>query len=252
MLIKLVDWNTMAIAGSRSAIAALLLIAVLRRPRISGSSAQIGGAIAYALTVLLFVAATRMTTAANAILLQYTAPVYIAIFGAWFLGEKTSVIDWLTIFVVLGGMALFFLDDLSAGGMWGNVCAILSGVSFAWLALFLRKQKAGSPLESVLLGNILAAVIGIPFMFHSAPSMSGSAALLLLGVFQLGLPYILYSSAIRHVSALEAMLLPVLEPLLNPLWVSMIVGELPGKHAILGGMVVLAALTVRSLLTLRG
>ncbi len=102
-------------------------------------------------------------------LLQYTAPIYVAFLGAWFLGERARWFDWITIFVVIGGMALFFLDHLTPGNLLGNVCAILSGGGFACFVLFMRKQKNESPLETVLLGNLFTGLIGLPFMFESMP-----------------------------------------------------------------------------------
>lgn len=252
LLIKSVDWNPIAIAGTRSAIASVLIAAVLRRPKVTWSFAQIGGALSYAATVILFVTANKLTTAANAILLQYTAPIYVALFGAWFLKERTGWLDWAVIAAVFGGMSLFFLDELSSGHFWGNIIAILSGLSFAGMVLFMRRQKHESPLESVLLGNLLTAFIGLPFMFQGPlPQVSGWVALSLLGLFQLGISYILYASAIKHVTALEAILIPVIEPLLNPVWVFLLLGERPGPWALLGGVVVIVAVTFRSLHGLR-
>jgi drug/metabolite transporter (DMT)-like permease len=250
MLIKWVDWHPVAIAGVRSAIAALLLLAICRQPRFTWSFAQIGGAFCLAGTLIFFVMATRMGTAANAILLQYSAPIYVALFAAWFLGEKTTRFDWLVILAVIFGMSMFFLDDLRPGYFWGNILAIISGMFFAAFVMFMRKQKDGSPLETVILGNILTAILALPFMFESAPSLMGWVGLGLLGVFQLGLPYVLYARAIKHVKALEATLIPIIEPLLNPLWVFLVIGEAPGPWAMLGGAVVLASVTVRCLITI--
>jgi len=251
ILIKWVEWNTLAIAGGRSAIAALILIIALRRFYFRLSKVKVATAVAYTSTVVLFVAANKLTTAANAILLQYTAPIYIAIFGAWFLGERTSLIDWVSIAVVMIGMVLFFFDSLTTAGMLGNVLAMISGLSFAWLALLLRKQKDGSPIESILLGNILTALIGAPFFFESTPSASSVVGLLLLGIFQLGIPYVLYGKAVKHVTALEATLIPALEPILNPIWVLLLMGEKPGTWALAGGSIVLLVITGRSVLRLR-
>ena len=245
ILIKLVSWNPLAIAGMRSAISAVFLLVVIRKPRIDWSFNQVAGAFAYSATVILFVAATKSTTAANAILLQYTAPIYIALFGAWFLKEKTSLIDWVTILFVVGGMVLFFVDDLKFGDLIGNILAILSGVSFACLIIFMRKQKSGSPLESVFLGNVLTALIGLPFMFQSMPDAKSWLGLGLLGVVQLGIAYVLYSIAIKHVTALEASLIPVIEPILNPIWVFLMLGEVPGNWALVGGLIVLVSVTTR-------
>jgi len=245
LLIKWVSWSPLAIAGARSAIAAVVLLVALRHPHFSWSFAQVGGAVVYTTTVILFVVATKLTTAANAILLQYTAPVYAALFGAWFLGERVAWLDWVIIAAVLGGMTLFFLDRLTPGGLWGNICAIASGVSYAGLVTFLRKQKSGSPLESILIGNLLTALVGLPFMLQGPPGGASWVGLIFLGVFQLGLSYVLYSTAIKYITALEAILVAVVEPILNPLWVFLLIGEAPGRWALLGGTVVLIAMTVR-------
>jgi drug/metabolite transporter (DMT)-like permease len=249
-LIKWVDWHPLAISGMRSAIGAAVLFAVFRPRRFTWSWLQLGAAVAYAATVTLFVVANKTTTAANAILLQYTAPVHVALFGAWFLGEKPRRLDWIALTLVLGGMVLFFLEDLSMTGLWGNLAALASGLSFAWLALFLRRQKEGSPVEAILFGNLLAALIGLPFMLQSSPTDAGWLGLTLLGVFQVGLPYALFARAIREVTALEAMLIPTIEPVLNPLWVLLLLGEAPGRLALLGGAIILTAVTGRGLLPL--
>jgi drug/metabolite transporter (DMT)-like permease len=251
LLIKSVNWNPLAIAGMRSAIATVVILLYMGRPRFTWSAAQIGGAVTYAGTVILFVTATKLTTAANAILLQYTGPIWVAIFGKWFLGEKTTRTDWLMIGAVLVGMALFFMDKLSSGGLAGNIVAIGSGVAFGWFILFMRKQKDQSTIESPLLGNIIAAAIGIPFMFGSAPDLTGWAALAALGVFQLGLSYILFAAAVKHASALDSILVPTIEPLLNPIWVFILLGERPGPWALAGGAIVLIAVTARSVLMAR-
>jgi len=251
LFIKLVSWNPVAIAGLRGFIAMVVLIVYVRHPHFTWSFAQIGGAIAYAVTVTLFVIATKLTTAANAILLQYTAPVYVAFLGSWILKERVLWFDWLIVLTVIGGMALFFLDHLTPGNQLGNVSAILSGVGFACFVLFMRKQKNESPLETVLLGDFFTGLIGLPFMFESIPGALSWLGLLFLGVVQLGLSYILYSEAIKHVTALEAILIPGIEPILNPIWVFLMLGEAPGKWALVGGFVVLVSVTIRSLIAVR-
>ena len=253
VLIKSIDWPPMAIAGGRSAIAIPIILLCVGRPRFTFTVAQIGGAVGYALTVVLFVFATRMTTAANAIFLQYTAPIYVALIGRWYLNERASRIDWLVIAVALIGIALFFLDRLTVAGMWGNIIALGSGLAFASVALFLRKEKAGSPIASIVLGNLIVALAGLPFML-SAPSLgtSGLWRLVLLGTVQLGLPYVFYAAAIKHVTALEATLIPLLEPVLNPLWVMLALGERPGPWANVGALLVLSAVLGRGLMMIRG
>lgn len=248
ILIKLVDWNPVAIAGIRSAVAALLMWAYVKRPHFTWSAAQLGGAVAYAATVILFVVANKMTTSANVILLQYTAPIYVAIFGHLLLGEKTTRMDLVAIIMVFLGMGLFFRDELSPGAFWGNILAVLSGVTFALVAVLLRMQKQGSPIESVILGNILAAIIAIPFMTGPYPDVKGWVVLVFMGLFQLGLSYILYSYALIHVTAMEGILIPLIEPVLNPIWVLIFTGEKPGIWALVGGILVLIAVTTRSII----
>lgn len=251
LLIKIIAWHPMAIAGGRSAIAALFLFLLLekRRPRWSWQMAA--GALAYASTLTFFVAATKTTTAANAILLQYTAPVYVAILGAWLLKERTKPADWAVIAVIVLGIAMFFLDDISAGNRLGNILAIISGISFALLIVLFRLQKDAAPVESVFWGNVLTALISLPFIRAPFPDINGLVALLVLGVLQIGLAYLLYTAAIRHVTALEGILIPTIEPVLNPVWVFLIIGEQPGLWALTGGIIVIVTVTVRCIASAR-
>lgn len=248
LLIKIIQLDPLTIAGLRGLIAgSALLVVTNRRLKLTWSAPQLAGAVAYATTMLLFVSATKMTTAANAILLQYTMPVYTALFGAWLLREKVTPRDWAAITIVLGGMALFFFDRLSTGGMIGNIMAILSGVTFALIIIFMRMQKEGSPLETVILGNLLTALVCLPWIVKAPPAPADWWPLLYLGLFQLGLPFLIYSRAIKQVSALDAVLVQTVEPLLNPIWVFLVIGEVPGSWAIAGGAVVICVVTYRNM-----
>jgi drug/metabolite transporter (DMT)-like permease len=247
VLIKSVEWPSLAKAGARSAIACVLLVCWLRRPKFTWSASQIGAALAYAGTVSLFVVANDRTTAANAIFLQYTAPIYVALLGSWLLGEPARRIDWICIVIALGGIALFFCDQFSPRGLTGILAALASGVSFGVMVMLLRKERDASPASALLLGNILTAAIGLPFAIGHPLAAPEAGALALLGVVQLGIPYILYSLAIRHVTALEAILVPMLEPILNPLWVDLAKGERPGPWSLVGGALVLGAVLLRGL-----
>lgn len=245
VLIKLVNWNPLAIAGMRSLIAAVVIFLFLKKPVFTWSKAQVGAALAYASVMICFVTSTHLTTAANAALLQFTSPIYIGLFSYFVLREKVSRVDWVAIILVMVGMGLFFLDDLSFSHFWGNVIGVFTGISFAVMVLLLRKQKDASPMESVLLGNVLAGVITLPFMFHSMPSVHSWIGLLLLGTVQLGLAYVLYATAVKHLSAIESALIPVIEPLFNPLWVLLFVGEVPGIWTLTGGILVVIGVTGR-------
>lgn len=252
MLIKAVPWSALAVAGGRGLIAAGVLWLVHRDLRFHFSRWQVIGALCYAGCTILFVSATKLTTAANAILLQYTAPVWVALLGAWLLGERARRIDWITIAVVLVGMGLFFAENLALAHTLGNALAVASGVAFAAMTVALRRQKDTSPVESIILGNLLAALIGLPWLWQApALNATGWGALLALGIVQLGVSYWLYARAIRHVTALEAVLIPVIEPILNPLWVLLVMGERPSSTALLGGAVVLLAVTARAWIAVR-
>ena len=253
VLLKSVDWPPVAVGGGRGLVAALFLLAVGGRSlRFTWSPLQLATALAYTGCTVLFAAATKLTTAANAILLQYTAPVWVALFGAWLLGERARRADWWTIAASFVGMAVFLYDGLQFHSLTGIVLAIASGVAFAAMILLMRKQKDGSTLEAVILGNLLGFLIGLPAMASAGlPDARSLVALLLLGVVQLGIPYLLYSRAIRHVTALEGVLIPVIEPILNPIWVMLVIGEKPSPLALAGGAIVLGAVTWRAVDSIR-
>ena len=249
LLIKSIPWHPLAISGLRGGIAAIVIYAFSKDRKIIITYEKLFAACLYTLVVTLFVVANKLTTAGNAILLQYTAPVYVALFGYMFLGEKSTFIDWITIFILLGGLTLFFLDDLSFDGYLGNALAILSGMSFAALTISLRKQKNHNPSDSILLGNILTLIIGLPLIISETSfNLHSIILILILGTIQLGVPYILYTTAIKHVTALDAIIFPVVEPILNPILVFFILGETLGPWAFLGGALVLGSVVLRGLL----
>lgn len=251
LLIKLLPLPPLAIAGFRSAIAAGVMFLWTRRKgplKPVWTWAQLGSIISYMFTVVLFVWATKQTTAANAILLQYTAPVWVALFSAAVTKERLQKIDVIVVTCVMLGMVVFFLDALTPGAMFGNLLAVASGIAFAGVALFMRAQRGTSTTESIILGNVLTAIVCIPIAGEiPAAEMDWIAPLLVLGVLQLGVSYLLYSWALAHVTALEAVLITVLEPLLNPVWVGLALGEVPSVTAVAGGGVVLSAIVWRGL-----
>ena len=259
LLIKLVDWNVAAIWSARSAIAAAGLWAV-RRPSLRSTSARISAAewraaCALAATTGLFILANKLTTAANAILIQYSAPIWVALLGSWLLGERTTRLDWLTILAVLAGITLFFFEQLTFDHVAGNLVALGSGVAFALNTLWFRKVAItpdatgpSDPLRPMLLGNLIGAALGAPFLLLSPPpGLTGWSALAALGLVQQAAAYLCYARAIRHATALEAMLVPIIEPILSPVWVAIAFGERPGPWAILGGAIVVGAVTTRAI-----
>lgn len=250
LFIKIIDWNPLTIAGFRSLIASLVVLLYLKRPEFHWSFPQIAAALANAATMLLFVSANKSTTSANAILLQYIGPVFTAFIGAALLREQARLEHWIAFLLVALGMILMFMDKLGGGRMLGNVLALLSAITFSFYFVFMRMQKDGSPLESILLSHWIVAAIGIvASMFLPIPSVSLKAvgAIAVLGLFQVGVAAILFAAAITRISAVSANLIAVIEPVFNPIWVFLALGETPGPNAIIGGLIIVVAVTGASL-----
>ncbi len=247
VMIKAISWGPMAILGARSIFSTLLLLVYVRRFPIHWTRWKIAATIGHVLTASLFVTATKLTTAANAIFLQYTAPVYIVLLGAWFLKERPSRNDWISMAIIFAGMALFFGDRLSFNGLEGNLLAVLSGVTLAVMNVSLRAQKDSDPAESILLGSLFIAIVGFPFVLKESWTITNWLIILYLGLVQIGLAFVFFTTAIKHVPAIEATLISTLEPVLNPVWVFLFVGEQPGRFALLGGVIVLAGVALNAI-----
>jgi drug/metabolite transporter (DMT)-like permease len=254
LFIKIIDWNPIAIAGTRSLIASAVIFLYLKHPRIHLSFPQIAAAVANAATMLLFVSANKTTTAANAILLQYLAPVATVFIGAVLLKERARVEHLVALPLVAAGMTLLFFDELGGGKLLGNVLASLSAITFSFYFVFMRMQKDGSPLESILLSHWLTAGICLVVsLFLPLPRVTAEslAAVAVLGIVQIGLSAIFFSFAIKRVPAVQANLIAVIEPVFNPVWVFLAIGEAPGSAAIMGGVIIILAVTVASVISAR-
>jgi len=245
-LIKSTELNGLALGSARAGIAALVLMLYLRR-KVHLTWYHLLGAATYAVNSFLFVLANRLTTAANAILLQFTAPVWVALFARWFLKERVRRSDWVSIAVVTVGMVLFFLGDLESGHIVGNIVALISGVGMAAFVIVAKLTPGRDAAEYVLLGNGVCFLTGLPFLLASAGSinLNSGLAIVALGVFQLGIPYILYTRAIAVVSSLEAILITILEPILNPIWVALLTGETPSLLTLVAGLIVIGTVILR-------
>lgn len=244
LLIKSIPWHAMTITGIRGVFAAIVMAIYMRRPRITFSFPVIMGALSLSGTTVLFVFANKLTTAANAIVLQYTAPIFVLIISIVFFKKRARALDIASVIVVFIGMALFFFDQLKADAMLGNILACLSGITFAGVFL-MNKAPGAKPEEAVLLGHLINAAIGLPFVFNNItfePAAWGAVAL--LGIFQLGLAYVLFTIGIKFTQPIPASLISTLEPLLNPVWVFMLYGETPGIWALAGGVIVIATVVV--------
>jgi len=245
--IKLCGLDGFQIASGRSAVAALVIFALFPSARALPTRRTLAVAVAYAATVVLFVLATKHTTAANAIFIQDTAPLYVMLLSPLVLRERPTRQELAAAPVYACGLGLFFFDQLSPGQLTGNLLAVASGVAFASCIVGLRWVR-GSDLAAVAWGNVIAAAGALPFALGGpAPTTLDLGLLLFLGTFQLGFSYALFSIGLRHVSAIEASLLMLLEPVLNPVWTFLLAGERPGPWALAGGAVILAATLWRTL-----
>lgn len=247
VFIKAIPWNAFVISGSRSLIAGLVCVAYMRARRMSFrlNRQSVGGGVALCLTMTLFVIANKLTTAANAIVLQFTAPVFIMIFSVLFLKKHFSRADVAAVALVMGGVSLFFLDQVTPGRMLGNVIALGSGMAFAAMFMQMGGGHGADRMSAILLGDLLCAVLAIPFLILDPPEVLPRPVVytLILGVVQLGIPYILLAKASEHCPPLACSLLSAVEPLLNPLWVFLFDGETPGLPALIGAAVIIVTVT---------
>lgn len=247
LFIKIVDLHVLAITGVRSLGAAGVLFLYIKKVRWHWRPYFIGGVLAYSSMVILYVFSIRLTTAANAIFLQFTAPVWVIIFGYFILKEKVTLMDVGILSIMFSGMGLFFLDELSLSGLWGNLMALCAGICLALVTVTIRREKE-SAFEIVFFGNALTAMICIPWILSG---FEGTIKfhwimILFLGVFQLGIPYIMYTKALKHVHAIDAILVGMIEPILNPIWVYLFIGESMGDWAFIGAVLVLGGSLGRS------
>ncbi len=212
-------------------------------------------ALCYALLLVLFVIATKLTTSANAIFLQYTAPIYVLFIEPMLSGTKMKRGDLGTVAISTAAMALFFIGKFEPRGFWGNIAALASGVAFAAYALILKHERATeqSRWQIVIVGHIMIAgampIIALTGNTHIAVSTGDFTRLLYLGIIQIGIAYAFFTYGISHVRAIDATLIAMVEPVLNPVWVFLGVGERPANFAIVGGIIILSLSIIR---TVRG
>ncbi|MCY1082212.1 DMT family transporter [Archangium lansingense] len=246
--VKLSSLSAWQLASGRSLVAALVLALAIPAGRKLPSWRGLAASVAYAATVVSFILANKLTTSANAIFLQDTAPLYVLLLSPLLLRERPSRGELAAVPVFLLGLSLFFLDQLAPGQLWGNVIALGSGVAFALCILGLR--AVGEEGSSVLVwGNLIAgASVLFPALSGPAPTSLDIGLLIFLGVFQLALAYALFQRGLRETPAVEASLLILLEPVLNPVWTFLFAGERPGPWAIVGGAIILLATAWRTLL----
>jgi len=265
LFIRLVDCHPMVIAGSRSFFAVLFLLALrlffpFRKNTADSKAvilktlvkdAPILGAcgLGYASSMILFVIANKLTASANAIMLQYTAPVWAALLGWFFLKEKPRMEHWAAMVLVGLGMFFVFQGGFASGSFLGDILALASGVLFAANPVLLRVREDKNPADIMLFSHITCALVSAPFFFLYPPNPGARYFLtvIYMGIFQLGMASALFAYGIRRITAVQAMLTAAIEPVLNPIWVLLALGERPALSVIAGGGIIIIAVVFSSI-----
>lgn len=248
IFMKKIPWSGFAIASVRSLLAggvvALYMRAKKMQPKLNRRSILSG--IALCATMTLFSIANKMTTAANAIVLQFTDPIWIILVSSVIFRKKFRKADIAVVALTFFGIALFFADGISAGNTAGNLLALASGLTFGLYYISLGESSEQERMNAVLVGHTLTFLVGLPFLFMTDPeciTLQSVLFIFILGVFQLGIPYVLLAHASGQCPPLVCSLLGVLEPLLNPVWVAIFDGETPGLLALIGAVIVIVTIT---------
>jgi len=250
ILVKLITLTPMQISFSRCFFASLVFLVLFRKKLLLVNWFTFLNAFFYAALLTLYVIATKTTTAANAIFLQYTAPIYVLLFEPLINKTKYEKLNIITISVCVVGMFLFFTGKLSPGDLEGNLLALLSGVTFAAFLLGMRKNDHKYQFSSIFYGNIIVVIFLFPSMFEiQSISTSDFSMLAFLGIFQIGIAYAIFSYGLKRIYAVEASLISMIEPVLNPVWVLIWYGEIPSFFAIIGGIIILVAIASRTIIS---
>jgi drug/metabolite transporter (DMT)-like permease len=252
ILFKLIDWNPFVIAGFRALFAAVTVGIYMRvkKQKLILSKNVLISAFFLAATFFCFVSANKLTTAANAIVLQFTSPIFIMLFSAVLFRQKFKVTDVITVVLTFCGIAVFFVSGLHDGHIAGDLVAVLAGVFMAGMFVFISRTDKTEKMSGIFFGQVLTALIGIPFAFFTRMTITSAAVIsvIILGIVQIGIPYILLALATNHCPPLALSLIGALEPLLNPVWVLIFAGERPGVFSLIGGIIVIGAVTAQCIL----
>lgn len=249
LFIKLITLDAMELSFFRCIFAAAVFAILFKKDIFLANGLAFINAIFYAAVLILFVLATKTTTAANAIFLQYTAPIYILIFEPLINKTHFEKINLITITICFIGMILFFLGELSPGYVEGNIFALLSGLAFASFMIGMRKNKPEYQFSSIFYGNILVALICFPYILGIIDlTFRDLWMVAYLGIFQIGIAYAIFSYGLKKIYAIEASLIGMIEPVLNPVWVFLGYGEIPSFTAVIGGLIIVSTISFRAFL----
>ena len=245
---KFIDWDPLVIAAVRNLLTFLYLAAYRRSMKFSLKKDVVIGALIAYLTQTAFTYANKYTSAANAIVLQYTNPVFVVLISWLFLHQKVKLRDIVLSLIMIGGTALFFLDDLSAGQLLGNVCGLISGVGMACSILYACNNPADLE-EYTMLNSLISVVVGIPAAIQHPPQFDVASliAVFFLGVVASGIATVLMAKSAPHLASVEVSMLLMLDPILNPVWVALAIGEIPGSLALIGMVIVIGCVIINIL-----
>lgn len=248
VFIKFLEVPPLSIVFYRSLFAFLVFTPFLRRIEWRINGPVLVSMLAYTAAISAFVSANKLTSAANAIVLQYTAPIFVFLFSRWVLGEKITPLSWFTLVAGMAGVTVISLDSAGEPEMAGVALALLSGILFAAYMINLRRTQEVQPIYLTWVNNAFCAAV-LFFLVRSELALTGSelGILAVMGVVQLGLPYFLFSKGLQSVSLQEASLIALIEPVLNPIWVALAVGEIPSSATLIGSAMIVVGLALRYL-----
>lgn len=251
IFIKFIDWNPVIISGIRGLLSAAVLFTHMK---IRGLHIKVGrnslmAGIGLCVSATFFTVANKLTTAANAIVLQFTNPIFILLIFAIFFGRRLRKADVVTVAIIMGGITLFFMDQLTPGKLVGNLFGIAAGIMLAVMYIFTGESQEDDDMRTtgILFAHLFCFIVCIPFIIACPPQHITTVeilSILELGIVQLGISYVLYTIASKNASALACSLIGALEPLCNPIWVFIFDGEAPGKFALIGGAVIIVTISI--------
>lgn len=251
--IKLIPWGGMAINGARTGIALVIFavyMAATKHPLRFNRWVLLGALSTFG-TNALFSVANKLTTAANAIVLQFTVPIFVILFAFVFLGQRPTKLDILACVVVFGGIVFFFLDSLQMGGGLGNMLALISGVTYAGVFM-MNQMPDGDAISSVFWGAVFSFCTGLPFLMRETEfTPVALTSLMVLAVFQVGLAYVFLCEGLKTTPPVTASLIAGIEPVLNPLWVALFYHETMGMFAMIGGVIVVGGVVAYNVLKVK-
>ena len=243
LCIKLIPWNGMSINGARTLVAMVIVggYLILTKHKLRFNRFILLGALCVCGTNILFSLANKMTTAANTIVLQFTAPIFVVVLSMMFWKRKPRLLDLITCGLVLAGVLCFFVDSLEMGGMLGNILALISGITYAGVFL-LNDMPDSDPICSVFWGSVISVLVGLPFLVQETQfTATAIISALILGTFQVALAYILMCIGLKTTPPVTACLISGIEPILNPVLVAVFYHEPVGNLALVGAAIVVVS-----------